>query len=145
MAKPTRLQGRDLIITMKKDGETDYTAIACSTDCKIEVTADLQETASPTSGAWKHYTTKRKGWKVSCSYIQLLENFDDAQMVGQKVMICYSYSPYDHNNAVGEGSERTEEKFYEGEAYVQKWSNSAAIKGKVKGGFEFTGNGSLDL
>ena len=54
--------------------------IAGSTECSIEIGADIVEIASPSSGAWKEYKAKRKSWSVATSH--LLSTANESTLLG---------------------------------------------------------------
>jgi len=56
-------KGSDLIIS------ANGIALAASKSCTVDVDVDTQQVSSPANGDWRHYISKRKGWKIQTSHL----------------------------------------------------------------------------
>lgn len=84
------LRGKDIVIL----NSSKTALIAASKSCDIEVQVDTEEVSSPSSGTWKVYKTKRKGWSVSLSHLLLSSQFTSNMMLtGTEVTILLSLNP----------------------------------------------------
>ena len=57
-----KIKANDLIVMFKVASE--WKAIAFGTSCEIDISTDLIETSSPTTGNWKTFKKRKKGWKI---------------------------------------------------------------------------------
>ena len=60
--------GKDLIISLK-DGNNVYQPIAASNSCDIDVSCDVKEISSPSSGVYREYVAGRKTWTVRVEWM----------------------------------------------------------------------------
>lgn len=81
-----KILGTNIVIATSDN--TFATAIAAAKSCTIDVKADITEVASPTTGAWKTYITKRKEWDVSIGNLVMAESYQNRLLyVGETVTL----------------------------------------------------------
>lgn len=123
------LHGRN--INIKLNG----TIIACAKSCKLNVTCDLTEIASPTSGTWKQWLAGRKEWDMDLTKFVSVIRYG-YNLVGQTVTV-----------EIGQvlSSDRTEltSDKLTGTAIVTAYALSGEVKGLSTAQFQLKGSGSL--
>ena len=55
---------------------TKVAAFACATSCTLGVSAELLETTSKDSGAWKEQEAKKLGWNVKSDQLMTIAGYD---------------------------------------------------------------------
>ena len=63
-----KIKANDLIVMFKVAGE--WKAIAFGTSCEIDISVDTIEISGETSGKWKKYKKRKRGWKISTAYLK---------------------------------------------------------------------------
>lgn len=113
-------------IIVKRNG----TAIAAVKSHEVTTQAELQEVASPTTGAWKNYITRRKEWSLNVNYlVAAVGNLTDLLQVGTQytIVVC------DRNNATS----------VSGTAIMTTCKQTYTRGNLVAGAFQFKGTGAL--
>lgn len=63
-----KIRANDLIVMYKVNGA--WKSIAFATSCEIDISADTIEVSSPSTGRWKTYKKRKKGWKISTAHLK---------------------------------------------------------------------------
>lgn len=139
-----RFKGKDIIVFIGAD-EQHLAAIAAGTECSLEMDAELLEKASPTTGQWKEYKTKRKGWSVSASVMLDSANKDVlAGLLGGETFISFEYNPTPLEGITTDRVHNASAYIcYKGNAICNKVQINAKHKDMVTASVSFQGNGAL--
>lgn len=117
-----KILGKD--IKLMAQGEI----FALATSCEISVDAELQEQANYTSGVWKKYKTKRKGWSLAHQgFVAVGRVRTAAELTGAEIDV-----------EVTVGDESTG-----GKAVVQNVTVSAQVGNLARYAIRLQGNGEL--
>lgn len=116
------IKGNDLRIY------ADGVAIAAAKSCELDVSSEIVEVSSPSSGEWRSFRSGRKSWSVSVSGL-VLSVTDGIGRVGSVVTI----------RLVADGEELT------GDAICTTWRVTGQRGALAQGSFMFQGTGRLSL
>lgn len=118
------------IILKKKVGNT-WTQIGYIRSQEPEASADLQEVASPSNGAWRQFIAGRKQWSLTANWIMgVTSQLSTLLEVGDTFRLrCQDRS----NSSV----------YVEGEAILERVKITMTRGNLVQGSFVFKGNGAL--
>ena len=81
------LQGKDIVIL----NSSGTALVALSKSCEIDIKVETQEVSSPSTGTWKVYRTKRKGWSIKLSHLMM--NLSGGLTVGDEVSVRFQVNP----------------------------------------------------
>ena len=140
MAATTKTKGRDLIISMSRDGLTFETA-GLATSCAIEISADTTEVASNDARA-KAFKAGRYSWSVSSDRVYDAafdegDNNDTAKIfyyLQEGALVHVRFETAEHA-AYG--------VVYEGQAIVTHMSINAPVEGYASVSVQMQGSGPL--
>lgn len=126
-------KGKDLIIR-RKNSAGNYVAFAGCRSCDIDMSCDVIEVTSPTSGQFREYIAGRKGWRVTCAYLVRDTNssFTEMLKVGETVDL-----------QLYEVSKMTTSEPLQGKAIVTSCKLTATNGSLLQGSVEFQGVGEL--
>lgn len=74
MSRPKVINGSDLMVFSKVG--TTMASFACATTCTVNVTAELLETSSKDSGAWKEQDARKLGWNLKSDQLMTIAGYD---------------------------------------------------------------------
>ena len=98
----------------------------------IQLSAELIEKSSPTSGIFNEFVRGRKQWSVTVNYLLLYESSVRSMLnVGTEFQIVFR------------GRHSTAEEGVSGNAIMTTCKITSTIGNLVQGSFQFTGNGPL--
>lgn len=66
-----KLRGDDMLLFQLVAG--DWVAIACSTHCELDVTADMMEVRHPLRGDYKQHKPRRMSWGVKSAHVLAMD------------------------------------------------------------------------
>ena len=125
------IQGKNLLIAENSSGT--YEAIAAAKNCELTMSAEVIETASPSSADFKSFLLKRKSWTMSASTLIPANASGETHVRGAILRAGTQY-----NLAFGVSND----KLY-GTAICTEAKVTAQVGNLVQGSFVFQGTGAL--
>lgn len=140
----TKIKGHDLLVFTGTG--TNRKAIAGQTTCELDTDCEMIEVSSPTTGSWRTYKPGRKGWKVTCGTLLLLDKrYDISTMLGTELDICFARSETkEESNPDIRKPDTTKKLIYYGKAFLRRSTLSAKNGDKGTQSYEFQGSGPLN-
>ena len=115
-----------------------YTPIALSKECSIDVSCDIKEISSIASGRGKKFKAGRYSWSVLCS--ALIDDTDGTSlsllrylMSGKRLIFSTSIA------------EASKERRLNGYVYVANWKENAPLSGMANYSVTLTGSDALNV
>lgn len=119
--------GTDLLIYV------DGVAVAAAKTCRISMSADMIETASPTNGKYRTFLPGMVEWSVSTTSL-IVTVHDKFEIIGNEVRLSFVMRDQFKNLS---GDRMT------GQALVEKYEVTGAVRSLCTGSFVFRGIGEL--
>lgn len=141
-----KIKANDLIVMFKVAGE--WKAIAFGTSCEIDISVDTIEISGETSGKWKKYKKRKRGWKISTAYLKgnVRKTPDLFEMLNSDnpVQVCFT-TVEAHPNIIEHTEYKQDGRYMlTGEALVVRVTESARKGDMVTISAELLGNGPLE-
>lgn len=134
-----KIKGRNVFLYWRDAGLEEYSVIAYSTGCDLQISADVTEITSPLSGRAKTFKAGRYTWMMSCEGIVAHEGgsislgeFLPRMQAGTPLFLSF--------RAIIDG-DKEEDVF--GQAFVVSYSESASLGSMHSYSVSFQGSGEL--
>ena len=141
-----KIRANDLIVMYRV--KEAWKAVAFGTSCEIDISVDTIEISGKTSGKWKKFKKRKRGWKISTAYLKgnvkktpdLFELLDS----DEPVQICFT--TVEAHPGIIKATEYKQDGRYmvTGEALVVRYTESARKGDMVTVSAELQGTGPLE-
>lgn len=139
-----KIKGKNMAVALRWEGDEDLTVVTGATDCMLTISANIVPVSSPLTKKYGRGKAKRKSWKVTTNHLVDLDNqVQMTALLGRKVWLSMAKRERTEDDTWEDIT--TEAVGFEGWAWVSKVSIQAQNKDLVKGAFEFTGTGKLQM
>ena len=141
-----RYKGKDIVVFVGESA-ADLEAIAAGVECSIDMDAETVEIASPTTGQWKEYKPKRKGWQVAASVLLDSANIDTVKgLIGDEIYLSFEYNQTPSGGILASNRVHNASApiCYHGWAICTKVQITAKNRDFAQASMSFLGNGQLN-
>lgn len=141
-----KVKANDLIVMYRVNDA--WKAVAFGTSCEIDVSVDTVEISGKTSGKWKKYKKRKRGWKISTAYLKgnvrktpdLLELLDS----DDPILLCFT-TVEAHPDIIKHTEYKPDGRYMlKGEGLVVRYTETARKGDMVTVSAEIQGNGPLE-
>ena len=141
-----KIKANDLIVMFRVNDA--WKAIAFGTSCEIDISADTIEISGKTSGKWKMYKKRKRGWKISTAYLKgnVRKTPDLFELLDSDNPILLCFTTVEAHPDIIKYTEYKQDGRYmlKGEGLVVRYTESARKGDMVTVSAEIQGNGPLE-
>ena len=142
------IKGDELFVYVKTgtgSTDTDYTPIAYSTSCSLNITADSIDTSNKMAGVWASALAGKLSWTISTEALMSYDStgygyFFDKLAARTPFLIKFGQTT---NLSEGDFTMNTGKTYYTGQAYCTSCNLTADNGGVCTMSIEFQGDGAL--
>lgn len=141
-----KIKANDLIVMFRVNSA--WKAIAFGTSCEIDISVDTIETSGKTSGKWKTFKKRKRGWRISTAYLKgnVRKTPDLIEMLNSDdpVQVCFT-TVEPHPDIIKHTEYKQDGRYMlTGEALVVRVTESARKGDMVTISAELQGNGPIE-
>lgn len=141
-----KIRANDLIVMYMIGGA--WKAVAFQTSCEIDISADTIETSSPTTGKWKTYKKRKRGWRISTASLKgnVKKTPDLIELLDSDAPVRVCFTTVEAHPGIIKETEYRKDGRYEltGEALVVRATESARKGDMVTLSAELQGTGPIE-